>query len=153
MMDELAVSNGVAKPIADPTVRTRIDPRSGKVLTVRDASFWQEQEARRLREGLTIKAYSNVHGLALSTLRRWSAVLAGRGNQRRRSSEPSADSVGTTANRGVAFLPIPIHRSAHAAPVDAGVEVALGTDLRVTLSGAAAQCVLDAVLARLQAPR
>lgn len=152
-MDELTVSSEGSDEASGHAVRTRVDPRSGKVLTLRDASFWQEQEARRVREGLTFREYCDAHGLALSTLRRWSSMLSGRGGQRRRAATPHTAKPATPAQPGAAFLPIPIHQSSRSTLVEGGVEVVLGDDVRVTLMGAAAQRVLDVVLARPQAPR
>jgi len=135
-------------------LRVRLDPRTGRMLTVRRASFWRDHEAQRLAQGLSLSEYATANGLKFSTFRRWRAKLAARGDQhnhaaggvkaaRRKPVEP--------AHHGE-FLAIALRQGAHQGqtPHEARIEVALGAEVRVSLAGGAAARVLEAVLARVQ---
>lgn len=138
--EEQAVARGAEQPAAS-SVRQRVDPRTGKLLTLHDASFWREHDAERRRCGQSVVEYCAAQGLALSTFRRW----ASRFNQE--SGTPDASSP--------PFLALPIRsneRACNAASVIA-VEVVLGEGVSVKLGGEAGARVIECVLARLGAGR
>ena len=125
-------------------VRRRIDPRTGKVLTLHGAAFWREHDTERRRRGESVVDYCAAHDLALSTFRRW----ASRFNQEAHGSRAASE----TASNGVGFLALPIH-NAPASSGEALVEVVLDDGVSVKLGGAPALRVIDTVLARLGAAR
>lgn len=153
-MEEVAEFVG---PIPEQTpVRRRIDPRTGKEMACHPRSFWEEHERRRAASGLSISQYCSKHGLALSTLRRWSARLQGREAQR----PPSALREAKGSASASAFLSVPIVASPHDPGGDASghdaplrVEVLTRGGTRVRLFGEAADGVMQAVMAELAASR
>jgi len=117
--------------------RSRIDHRTGKRVLVYDASFWQMHVAERRRLGQSVHTYCTAQGLALSTFRRWAQRL-----------EDRASSPGRAPGEAkVAFLKVPIGHSRREAAADSAIEVCLGSGVRVTLAGVAAQQLLGALLA------
>lgn len=135
---------GVA--IDDAVLRTRVDPRTGEVMKVRPASFWREHDARRRAEGRTLVEYAQANDLKLSTLRRWSTKL--------RDDDGAAGSKSAGVDGG-AFLAMAVHPRANT-PQTMGssrIEMTLGSDVRVSLAGMAAERVLDALLAGMRTTR
>lgn len=142
--DDPEASSGVGQAAAgvqEPGVRLRIDPRTGKMLMLRDASFWREHDAERRRRGQSIVEYCAAHDLARSTFRRWAT---------RFNREMGAASA--TESNQPSFLTVPI-RADSGACSDAAVEVALGPGVTVKLTGEAAARAIETVLCRLGAPR
>lgn len=140
-------------PIESPS-RRRIDWRTGKERACHPRSFWEEHERRRAAGGLSISQYCSEHSLALSTLRRWSAQLKGRGTgpRQKRSSQAKA------STSPAAFLPVPI------APVQnepaeiahdarCRVEVFTRSGARVRLFDETAERVVQVVMAELAGTR
>lgn len=136
--------------------RRRIDWRTGKETLCYPRSFWQEHERRRMASGLSISQYCEQHGLALSTLRRWSAQLQGRGTGR--AHKPPHEVKVSTSPSG--FLSVPIvsaytdsgvGRSAHDARLR--VEVLTRSGARVRLFEEAAERVIQVVIAELAGAR
>lgn len=119
--------------------RSRIDHRTGKRVRIYDASFWEVQVAERSKLGQSVRTYCMARGLALSTFRRWAQRLEGGANSPQRKP----------GKANVSFLKIPLGNAQGEAAGDA-VEVGLGSAVRVKLSGAGAQQVLAAVLARVE---
>ena len=152
-MEELNVLPEVSVEVPrDAAIRTRIDPRSGNVLAMHSAPYWRDHEERRIRAGLSIREYSELHGLALSTFRRWSSKLAGGRNQRRRAPGTKS-AVPATASQPAAFLSIPIRQEPACVDADVSVQIVLGADVQVTLTGPAATRVIEAVMLRMQPAR
>lgn len=134
--------------------RRRIDWRTGKETLWHPRSFWEEHERQRVASGLSIAQYCEQHGLARSTLRRWSAQLQGRGagSRQKRTREAKA------STNPAAFLPVPIVpvqnepvENAHDARC--GIEVLTRSGARVRLFGETAERVMQVVMAELAAPR
>jgi hypothetical protein len=116
--------------------RTRVDWRTGKVMTHHDEAFWREHEQRRVQQGLTVPQYCAANGLALSTFR-----YRVSGKSRTGATAPRPKSAPA---QPMSFLPV----AAPPAAAPALVEVALeGMTLR--LGGEAAERVLASVMARL----
>lgn len=138
----------------ETALRRRIDWRTGKETLCHPRSFWEEHERRRTASGLSISQYCSEHGLALSTMRRWSAQLRGRGA--RRTQEPLRE-VKVSA-RSTGFLPVPIvpaHNNSGENVHDARprIEVLTRSGACVRLFGETAERVIQVVLAELAAPR
>lgn len=140
----------------DPTLRRRVDPRTGKEMLCRPHSFWEEHERQRAASGLSISQYCERHGLALSTLRRWSAKLQGR--EARRTPRPPREAQ-TSANLA-AFLSVPIvpahddrGASENAPDAHLRIEVLTRSGARVRLFGQAAEQAIRAVMAELVGAR
>lgn len=140
-------------PIESP-LRRRIDWRTGKETVCHPRSFWEEHERRRAASGLSISQYCSEHSLALSTLRRWSAQLKGRGTgpRQKRSSEAKAPT------SPAAFLPVPIVpaqndsvENAHEARCR--VEVFTRSGARVRLFDETAERVVQVLIAELAGAR
>lgn len=143
-------------PAETPPPRRRIDWRTGKQTLCHPRSFWEEHERRRAASGLSISQYCEQHGLALSTLRRWSARLQGRGARRTASSPREAKAPRSSAG----FLPMPIVP----APNDSGssvnahdacprIEVLTRSGTCVRLFGETAERVMQVVMAELAGSR
>jgi len=81
-MQEQIQSDAGGQGDEESVLRVRLDPRTGRLLTVRRASFWRDHETQRLAQGLTLSEYASANGLKFSTFRRWGAKLAARGDQR-----------------------------------------------------------------------
>src|SRR5690606_20229288 len=118
-------------------------------------SFWEEHERRRIASGLSIAQYCEQHGLALSTLRRWSAQLQGRGT-RRTQKQARCEAKAATSPTG--FLSVPIvttqndsGESAHDARLR--IEVLTRSGARVRLFGETAERVIQVVMAELAGSR
>lgn len=133
-------------------VKTRIDPRTGKQIELRPASFWRDHEERRRSRGRSVTQYCEEEGLALSTFRRWSSRL-GRPSRVRRSEPRGGAAVAAQAG----FLPVPIRGpsdvEASGASAAASIEVQLRSGLTVKLYGRAADRAIDAVMAELTGTR
>jgi len=139
-------------------VRTRIDPRSGKVLQMHGAGFWREHVEAHRRSGLTVRQYSEAQGLALSTFRRWCSNLNGPKGARtpgamRRNPKPVSLMGEST------FLSVPIHKSGAQAGASAcATATATATTVEVMLAGMSVRFgggpgaqVIEAVTATLRA--
>lgn len=126
-----------------PSVRRRIDPRTGKMLMLHDASFWREHDAERRRRGQSVVEYSSEHGLALSTFRRWATRLKAH----------AQDGTGSAPADGAAFLAVPIRAATSPLRSEALVEVLFETGITVKLAGDAAARVLETVMVRLSSTR
>lgn len=131
---------------AGQAVRRRIDPRTGKMMTLHDASFWRAHDAERRRRGQSVVEYSAEHGLALSTFRRWASRLRAQANAP--GGAGSAQKID-----GAAFLAVPIRRTPSPVRSDTCVEVFFDTGISVKLAGDAAARVLETVMARLSSAR
>ncbi len=136
--------------IGNAVLRTRMDPRTGEVMQVRPASFWRAHDARRRAEGRTLVEYAQANDLKLSTLRRWSTKL--------RDGDGTGGGTSACATGGE-FLAMALHPRASAsasgalAPGSPRIEMTLGSDVRVSLAGAAAERVLGALLASMRTTR
>jgi transposase-like protein len=134
----------VLERVAQGAQRSRDDPRTGKLITSQPRAFWQAHEEQSIAQGLSIRRYCERHGLALSTLRRWSSKLAGLPRQR-----------GSTRTKlaAVGFLPMPVHVAAAPTPAapdaQAHVEIEAGAGVRVRVYGAQGLRVVDALIAQL----
>lgn len=140
-------------PVEMPS-RRRIDWRTGKETVWQPRSFWEEHERQRAANGLSISQYCQQHGLALSTLRRWSARLQGRGA--RRTQKPPHEAKASTSPTG--FLSVPIvptqndsFQNAHDARCR--VEVLTRSGACVRLFDETAERVIQVVMAALAGPR
>ena len=131
---------------AEPAVRRRIDPRTGKMMTLHDASFWRAHDAERRRRGQSVVEYSAEHGLALSTFRRWASRL-------RAQADVAGGAASGAKAEGAAFLAVPIRRTPPPLRGDALVEVLFDTGISVKLAGDAAARVLETVMSRLSSTR
>ncbi len=134
--------------------RRRIDWRTGKETLWHPRSFWEEHERQRAASGLSIAQYCERHGLARSTLRRWSAQLQGRGS--RRTHKPPSEAKASTNSTG--FLPVPIvpvqsDSGGNAHDARPRVEVLTRSGARVRLFGETAERVMQIVMAELVGPR
>lgn len=121
----------------------RIDWRTGKRMMARDDAFWQQHEARRREQGLSIAQYCEANGLALSTFRH----RVGRLVRAETGAEPASRAKAKSADAAGHFIALP-----HGAPPSSGsteIEVRLPGTMTVRLQGAAAQQVLDRILAQL----
>src|SRR5690606_26410858 len=114
----------------------RTDWRSGKAVLLRDAAFWSEQEKRRIEQGLSVRAYCEANGLALSTYRYRTS-----GQPRRRGGSLSSAAPAAAA-RFIAVTPA-------ADEASCTVEVRLGEGLSMRLAGSAAERVVAQLLVRL----
>lgn len=129
---------GEERPQLQP--HTRIDWRTGRPMLVRGAAFWKAHAARRLEQGLSVAAYCEANGLAKSTFRRYACVGGAGGSQR-------TDSV----HAQVPVQPsrfVPLHGPAATAEAMI-VEIETGDGMKLRLGGAAADRLLQHVLARL----
>lgn len=129
-----------------PIVRRRIDPCTGKMLMLHDASFWREHDAERRRRGQSVVEYSAAHGLALSTFRRWASRL-------RAQADVAGGAASGARAEGAAFLAVPIRRTASPVRSDTSVEIFFDTGISVKLAGDAAARVLETVMVRLSSTR
>jgi hypothetical protein len=117
---------------------TRIDWRTGRPMLVRGAAFWKEHDARRIEQGLSVSAYCQANGLAMSTFRRY-------------VTRDNASSQGAAARAQATVPPsrfVPVHGTAVTAGAMA-VEIETGDGMKLRLSGAAADQLLQHVLGRL----
>jgi hypothetical protein len=140
----------------EPALRRRVDPRTGKEMVCHPSSFWEEHERQRAASGLSIGQYCERHGLALSTLRRWSAKLQGR--EARLTPRPTREVKAATSPTGFLSVPIvPAHddRGASESAPDArpAIEVLTRSGARVRLFGQAADDAIRAVMAELAGAR
>ena len=112
--------------------RLRMDHRTGKPVLLREATFWQEHERRRIEQGLSIPAYCKANGLSISTYRH-------RMNPRsRKSAVPAAQALPQ-------FVAV---QAPVAATMEHPVEVLAG-EMTLRLHGTAAEKVLQRVLEKL----
>lgn len=121
----------------------RIDWRTGKLMMARDDAFWQQHEALRREQGLSIPQYCEANGLALSTFRH----RVGRLVRAEAGVEPASRAKSKPAAARGQFIALP-----HGAPPSsrgAEIEVRLSGTMTLRLQGAAAQQVLDRILAQL----
>jgi hypothetical protein len=118
---------------------TRIDWRTGREVHVRGAAFWKEHVARRIEQGLSVAAYCEANGLAKATFRRYaSATKAGSQGIDARTQTPAQPS---------RFVPV---GGSPAAVAEAMVvEIEAGDGMKLRLGGAAADRLVQHVLARL----
>jgi len=116
----------------------RTDWRTGKPMLQRDAAFWQDHEAQRQAQGLSVRAYCEANGLALSTYRHRAGGQP-RSSVVKRTSAPAAATS--------AFIAIPAECAAPASA--ATIEIHLAEGLSVRLAGVPAERVLQRVLERL----
>lgn len=114
----------------------RVDWRTGRRMVQRGEAFWQEQERRRMELGMSVPEYCAANNLALSTYRHRV------GGKKRASSTTAAASA--PASPAPSFIAVTSPR----ADADTVVEIVL-EGMTVRLCGAAADRVLDRVLARL----
>lgn len=121
----------------------RIDWRTGKRMMARDDAFWQQHEARRREQGLSIAQYCEANGLALSTFRHRVGRLVG-GEP---GVEPASMASTKSADARGKFIALP--HGADASSRSAEIEVRLPGTMTLHLHGAAAQQVLDRILAQL----
>ena len=121
--------------------KQRVDWRTGKPMLCRDAVFWQEHERRRLDSGLSMPQYCKANGLALSTYRhRINGQRSGQGS----STAVQQPGAAVAAARFVAIGSVtPSSEAASSA------EVSLGGGMTVRFAGAAADALLQHVMARL----
>lgn len=121
----------------------RIDWRTGKRMESRDDTFWQGHEALRREQGLSIRQYCEANGLALSTFRH----RVGRLMCAEAGVEPASRAKSQSGDARGQFIALP-HG---AAPSSRGaeIEVSLPGAMTLRLQGAAAQQVLDRILAQL----
>jgi hypothetical protein len=116
---------------------TRIDWRTGRPVQVMGAAFWEEHARRRIEQGLSVAAYCEANGLAKSTFRRYAS--AGR------TGVPGSQAHAQAGAQPSRFMPI----GGSAAPAEAmAVEVETGEGLKLRLVGAAAERLVQHVLAR-----
>lgn len=121
----------------------RIDWRTGKRMMARDDGFWRQHEALRREQGLTIPQYCEANGLALSTFRH----RVGRLVRAEAGVEPASRAKSKSADARGQFIALP-----HGTPPSsrsAEIEVRLPGTMTLRLQGAAAQQVLDRILAQL----
>ncbi|CAL94645.1 IS66 family insertion sequence element accessory protein TnpA [Azoarcus olearius] len=121
----------------------RIDWRTGKRMMARDDGFWQQHEALRREQGLSIPRYCEANGLALSTFRH----RVGRLLRTETGVEPASRAKSKSADARGQFIALP-----HGAAPSSGsaeIEVRLPGTMTLRLQGAAAQQVLDRILAQL----
>ncbi len=150
-MDELEGVGGTTGMVAQ--ARTRLDPRSGKQISLQPESFWRDHEERREASGQPIPQYCEEQGLALSTYRRWRARLSGQVPSRTRRQKRALREPSSPAN----FLSVPIH--APSAAVDprslpiSEIEVELRGGVKLRLHGEAARRAIDVVLGELAGAR
>lgn len=117
---------------------TRIDWRTGREVQVRSAAFWKEHVARRIEQGLSVAAYCEANGLAKATFRRYaSATKVGSQGIDVRTQVPVQPS---------RFVPVGGPATVAEAMV---VEIEAGDGMKLRLGGAAADRLLQHVLARL----
>lgn len=113
----------------------RTDWRSGKAVLLRDQAFWSAHEKRRIEMGLSIRAYCDANGLALSTYRHRTSGRPRRGRGAGVHEAPAAA-------RFIAVTPV-------AAEQPCTVEVRVGDGMTMRLAGSAAERVVAQLLARL----
>jgi hypothetical protein len=152
MDDSVEESQAEAVASVSGTVKTRIDPRTGKQIELRPESFWRDHEERRRSRGQSVSQYCEQEGLALSTFRRWSSRL-GRPSRTRRS-EPRG---GAAVLAQAGFLSVPIRGPSDVEAVGAiaaaSIEVQVRSGMTVRLYGPAADRAIDAVMAGLTGSR
>lgn len=103
-------------------------------------SFWQEHERRRAASGLSIAQYCEQHGLACSTLRRWSAQLRGRGaGPRQKRSRETKSPTSPAAFLSVPIVPVQNDSGGGARDALPPIEVLTRNGARVRLFGQAAE--------------
>ena len=127
---------GEERPQLQP--HTRIDWRTGRPVQVKGAAFWKEHEARRIEQGLGVAAYCDANGLAKSTFRRY--VTTGK------AGSHGADTQAQAPTQPSRFVPL---RGAAVAADAMVVEIESGDGMKLRLGGAAADRLLQHVLARL----
>ncbi|WP_157866552.1 IS66 family insertion sequence element accessory protein TnpA [Aromatoleum aromaticum] len=121
----------------------RIDWRTGKPMVARDDRFWQQHEALRREQGLSIPQYCEANGLALSTFRH----RVGRLVRAETDVEPASRAKSKSADARGQFIALP--HGADASSRSAEIEVRLPGTMTLRLQGTAAQQVLDRILAQL----
>ena len=127
-----------AKEVSTPKA-ARIDWRTGRPMVLQDAAFWKAHGARRIEQGLSIRQYCQANGLALSTFRRRAGE---RGSARSRVAPAPAGRSPAVASFVAVNAP-----SRSAEPT--GVEIETAAGMRVRLAGAAAERLLQQLLAHL----
>ena len=118
----------------------RIDWRTGRPMQVHGAAFWKAHEARRVEQGLSVAAYCEANGLAKSTFRRHASV----GDAGTREAPTHAS---TQPSR---FVPLGGSAAKTESVSEAmAVEIETGDGLKLRLAGAAADRLVQHMLARL----
>jgi hypothetical protein len=124
----------------DGAPKQRVDWRTGKPMLCRDAAFWQEHERRRQESGMSMPQYCKANGLALSTYRhRITGQRSGQGSSAA-VQQPGA------AMAAAKFMVI---GAAQPSIEAASAEVSFGGGVTVRFAGAAADALLQHVMARL----
>lgn len=152
-MEEAATEIVESTPV-DAPLRRRVDPRTGKEMLCHPRSFWEEHERQRIASGVSISRYCEQHGLALSTLRRWSAQIQGRGT--RRTQKQAREAKTSTSPSGFLSVPIVSAQNEHvenARDARYRIEVLTRSGARVRLFDETAERVLQMVMAELASPR
>lgn len=121
----------------------RVDWRTGKPMMARGDGFWQQHEVRRREQGLSIPQYCEANGLALSTFRH----RVGRLVRAETGVEPASRAKSKSADAPGQFIALP--HGVHASSRSAEIEVRLPGTMTLRLQGAAAQQVLERILAQL----
>lgn len=121
--------------VASEAKTLRTDWRSGKAVLLRDQTFWSAHEKRRIELGLSVRAYCDDNGLALSTYRHRTSGRPRRGRGAGVDEAPAGV-------RFIAVTPAAVEQSCT-------VEVRVGEDMSVRLGGTAAERVVAQLLARL----
>jgi hypothetical protein len=121
--------------------KQRVDWRTGKPMLCRDAAFWQEHERRRLESGLSVPQYCKANDLALSTYRH---RITGQ-----RSGQGSSAAVQQPGAALAAAKFVAIGAAAPSSEATSSAEVSLGGGMTVRFAGAAADALLQHVMARL----
>ena len=121
--------------VSDEAKTLRTDWRSGKAVLLRDEAFWSAHEKRRVELGLSVRAYCEANGLALSTYRH---RISGR--PRRAKSNGAGET--PAAARFIAVTPAVSEEACT-------VEVRVAEGMSVRLTGGAAERVVAQLLARL----
>lgn len=137
----------------DTAFRRRVDPRTGKEMLCHPRSFWEEHERQRIASGVSILQYSEQHGLALSTLRRWSALLQGRGSRRTQKPREVKASATSTGFLSVPIVPGRNDSGENAHEARPPIEVLTRSGVRVRLFGETAERVVQVVMAELAGSR
>ena len=129
---------GEGRPQLHP--HARIDWRTGRPMLVRDAAFWQEHAARRIEQGLSIAAYCEANGLAKATFRRHASLGKTGSHKAAERSQPG----GHQSSRFVA-----VHAPAVTTEAAMLVELETSEGLKLRVTGAAAERLVQHLLARL----
>jgi len=122
-----------------------VDPRSGRAMLRRDAAFWVQAMAEQRASGFGVERFCHERGLARSTFQKWMVRLK-RGAMKGLAATKAKASV-----QAMEFVPLPMPSGASAAlsAEAARVDIVLEAGMKLTLSGAGAYCLIDALVARI----